>query len=440
MTGQGADGDIEESGRRDVKPFIALEAATLIAGIGNGVAAIALPWLTLQLTNNPAAAGVVVGVAAIPTLIASLASGVIIDRLGRQRTSVGSDVFSAVSAAMIPVFASLGMLTYPLVLAASVIGAVFDPVGVTAREAMLPDVAKQARLPLERVNGVHEAVWGLAWLIGPGVAGILIATFGAEKAFWAMCAGFVVSAALVGLACLPTAAARAETGQHWFTDGLDGLRFMLGEPAIRSTAVLSTIGLTFAYSVIAVVLPVVYERLDQPKELGVLFMVFSAGGVLGALGYSAVGTRFPRRPAFVAGLAAAAAVAGAYAFSPPYWVQIIVMAVGGVLTGPVNPIVNVVMQERTDEEMQGARARDDLRLRLRALSHRLRRGRLHDQLGRSLGDVRSDGDGGGDGDGLGVLHACAASVSMRRERPRVPPRSRRPPPAARSGRTRPRPR
>ena len=153
--------DVAETGAeepRDLKPFIALEAATLIAGAGNGVAAIALPWLTLQLTNDPAAAGIVVAAGALPTLVASLGSGVIIDRLGRQRTSVGSDIFSAVSAAMIPLFALLGMLTYPLVLIASVIGATFDPVGVTAREAMLPDVARRARLPLERVNGIHEAV------------------------------------------------------------------------------------------------------------------------------------------------------------------------------------------------------------------------------------------------------------------------------------------
>jgi len=339
--------------QRDLKPFVALEAATLIAGIGNGVAAIALPWLTLQLTNDPAAAGIVVAAGAIPTLIVSLASGVIIDRLGRQRTSVGSDVFSAVSAAMIPVFALLGVLTYPLVVVASVIGAAFDPVGVTAREAMLPDVAKRGRLELERVNGVHEAVWGMAWLIGPGVAGVLIASVGAEAAFWAMFAGFVLSAVLVATACMPTPPPRVHSRQHWLHDALDGLRHVMREPAIRSTTVLSAISFTLLYSVIAVVLPVVYERLDKPRELGVLFMAFSGAGIVGALLYSAAGPRLPRRATFVSGLVAAAAFTAVFALSPPYWVQIVAMAVGGFLTGPVNPIVNVVFQERTAEEMRG---------------------------------------------------------------------------------------
>jgi len=338
---------------RDLWPFVALESATLIAGVGNGVAVIALPWLTLQLTNDPAAAGIVVAAGAVPTLFASLASGVIIDRLGRQRTSVGSDLFSATSAAMIPLFSLLGILTYPLLLIASALGAVFDPVGVTARESLLPDVAARARLPLERVNGVHEASWGLAYLIGPGIAGLLIGAIGAEYSFWAMFAGFAVSAVLVGTAKMPHPPIRTGEPKHWIDDALEGLRFVLRDPAIRATTVLSTISFTLAYSVIAVVLPVIFERQDRPEALGLLFVTYSAGGVVGALGYSALASRVPRRAGFVIGLLATVPVAGVFAFPTSYPVQVVVMALAGFLAGAVGPISNVVLQERTAEEMRG---------------------------------------------------------------------------------------
>lgn len=346
--------DTASADRRDLAPFLALESATLIAGIGNGVALIALPWLTLQLTDDPAAAGVVVAAGALPTLFASLASGVIIDRLGRKRTSVGSDVFSATSAAMIPAISLLGILTYPLVVIASALGAMFDPVGVTARESLLPDVAKCARLPLERVNGVHEAVWGLAYLIGPGIAGLLIGAFGAVNAFWAMFVGFVASAVLVGTANMPAPARPADDEErHWLTDALDGLRFVAHEPAIRSTTVLSTIAFTIAYSVIAVVLPVIFERQNMPEALGLLLVAFSAGGVVGGLAYSAVGPKLPRRISFVVGMLATVPVGLMYAFPTPYVAQVFVMVVSGFLTGPVGPISNVVLQERTAEVMRG---------------------------------------------------------------------------------------
>ena len=136
-------------------------------------------------------------------------------------------------------------------------------------------------------------------------------------------------------------------------DALDGLQFVLREPAIRATTVLSVLGFGLAYSVVAVVLPVVYERLDQPERLGVLFMAFSAGGVAGALVYAAVAEKAPRRAAFVIGLVAASAVALVYVIAPPYWLQVVVMAVAGFLTGAVNPVANVVLQERTSEEMRG---------------------------------------------------------------------------------------
>lgn len=338
--------------RRDWVPFLALESATLLSGIGNGVAAIALPWLTLQLTDDPAAAGLVVAAGALPALAASLGSGVIIDRLGRQRTSVGSDVFSAVSAALIPLFGLLNILTFPLLMFASVLGAVFDPVGVTAREAMLPDVARRAKLELERVNGVHEAIWGLAWLVGPGIAGVLIGWVGATMSFFAMAAGFVVSAALVGAVCMPTPPTR-EGDAHWLADAIEGWKCLLRSAPIRSTAVLSTVAFTLAYSVVGVVLPVVYERQDRPEALGVLFMAYSGAGVIGALAYGALGSRVPRRPAFVVGLGATALLPVAYVFSPTYLVQLVVMAVAGLLAAAVNPIVNVVLQERVSDEMRG---------------------------------------------------------------------------------------
>ena len=51
-------------------------------------------------------------------------------------------------------------------------GAVFDPAGAGAREAMLPEAAESAGLSLPRANGIHEAIWGAAFLLGPGLGGL----------------------------------------------------------------------------------------------------------------------------------------------------------------------------------------------------------------------------------------------------------------------------
>ena len=88
----------------------------------------------------------------------------------------GGDAASALSAAAIPLVDATGGLTVPVLVALAVLGALFDPAGLTARETLLPAAAEAAQWRLIRVNGVHEGVFGLAYLVGPGIGGVLIAT------------------------------------------------------------------------------------------------------------------------------------------------------------------------------------------------------------------------------------------------------------------------
>ncbi|MDH4353035.1 MAG: MFS transporter, partial [Actinomycetota bacterium] len=294
--------------RRHLSPFLALEGATLLSALGNGVAMVAMPWLVLELTGDAAAAGLVAGVTALPMLLSSLFSGTLVDRFGRRRTSVVSDLLSAVSAAGIPLVAITGDLTFGWVLGLAVLGSVFDPAGVTARESMLPDVAAAAKLPVRRVNGIHEAVWGLAYLIGPAVGGLLIAFVGAVEALWLMSAGFFASSALLALVRVPGAGRpRAADRPALWAGTVEGLRFVWHDPVLRSVTMLSTAFVAIAYPILGVVLPYVFEQVDQPQRLGVLLMAFSLGSIVGALGYSGIGHRLPQRASFVVGMVGNAA-------------------------------------------------------------------------------------------------------------------------------------
>ena len=94
----------------------------------------------------------------------------------------------------------LSSITGPVIVvgvlaALAVLGALFDPAGVSAREAMLPEAAGEARWTLDRANGMHEAVYGLAFLAGPGLAGVLIALWGASYTLVATGVAFVLAAA-----------------------------------------------------------------------------------------------------------------------------------------------------------------------------------------------------------------------------------------------------
>lgn len=336
------------------RPLVLLEAATLLSGAGNGVAMVVLPWIALERTGSAASAGLLAAATALPLLASSLFSGTVVDTLGRRRAAIGADLLSCASVASIPLLDRILDLNLGWLIALAVIGAVFDPAGVTARETMLPGAAERAQLPLERVNGIHEAIWGSAYVLGPGLGGVLIAWVGAVDALWITAAGFAASATMVALLRVPHDATRiSEDSAGMWHETKQGLAFVRRDPLLLGIAVIAA-GLVSVYMPIeGVLLPVHFEALDQPGRLGAIVMAMSLGGIAGALAYSAWGFRFRRSFVFRGALIAATLFVLVLALLPPFPVMVIASLIIGFSYGPVGPIVNLAMQARTPEVMRG---------------------------------------------------------------------------------------
>jgi len=349
-------------------PLLLLEAATLASGTGNGMVAVVFPWLALEQTGSATGAGIVASATALPLLLSSLVAGSIIDRIGRRRSAIVSDVLSGVSVAAIPVVNHFFGLSVASLVAFAVLGAIFDPAGFSAREAMLPDVAAAAASPLERVNGIHEAVWGVAFVVGPGLGGILIGTIGAAAAMGVAGVGFGISSLLIwrlhfaGLEghggptraspTLTKSAASPLRHQLW-AETKEGLRIVWHGRLLRSVLLLSA-GLLAAYLPIeAVLFPVYFENQGRPERMGFVITAFSAGGIAGALLYATVGHRLPRRRCFVGSTVLAGIGLAAMSFLPSYPVLLAMALFVGIAYGPINPLVNLAVQTRTPIHARG---------------------------------------------------------------------------------------
>ena len=340
---------------RRLWPFLALEIATTLGGVANGITTVAFPWLVLERTGDPSAAAAIGAITLLPLLVTSLVSGTIVDLVGRRAVSVASDLLSLMSVAAIPVLDGLIGLGVGWLAALAVLGAVFDPAGITAREAMLPDAARASGVPLERANGIHEAIWGVAFLVGPGVAGVLIALVGAVATFWGTAACFGAAALLLAVVRIPGAgrpvAAVRETG--FFGATWEGLAFLWRDRVLRAVALLAALLIGLWLPIEGVILPVYFQERGAPGQLGVVLMALSAGGVLGALAYAAIGTRFSRRAAYVGAMVGTSLAVVGMAFLPPLVGLLAFGFVAGAMYGPINPIINVAMQERTPGPLRG---------------------------------------------------------------------------------------
>ncbi len=338
-----------------VIPLVLLEASTLLSASGNAAATVVLPWLVLERTGSPGSAGLLAAATAVPLLVSSLFSGTIVDLWGRRRTSVVSDALSAVSVAAIPVLdATLG-LNLAWLVGLAVLGAVFDPAGVTARETMLPAVTRRAGWSLDRANSLHEAVWGVAFLVGPGVGGVMIAWFGSVTALWATAVGFTASGLLVGFLKVADAGTpeRAAAPYGMWQGTGDGLRFVWRDPLLRGLAVMTAVLVSVYMPIEGVLLPVHFERLDEPGRLGGVIMAMSAGGVVGAIGYAALARRVRRSLVFRGALLVTGVLVMVLAVLPPFAVMLVSGFGIGLAYGPVGPLVNLAMQTRSGEHMRG---------------------------------------------------------------------------------------
>ncbi|MGW0435212.1 MFS transporter [Micromonospora sp. NPDC003197] len=334
-------------------PLLLVEAATLLSGIGNGVATVALPWLVLERTGSPTAAGVVAAATALPLLVSSLFSGTVVDLVGRKRTSIFSDAFSALSVAAIPILDATVGLNITAIVALAVLGAVFDPAGLTARETLLPAAAQTAGWRIERANSIHEAVWGAAFLIGPGVGGVLIAAIGPERTLWVTAGGFALSILLVAAVRLPGAGRPEQRPAGIWRGTVEGLLFVWRDRLLRTIALLTMALVALYLPAEGVVLPAYFVEQGAPSRLGTIVMAMSAGGIVGALLYGGLGHRIRRRSAFVTALIGTGIVLVGLAALPPYPAMIVLAAATGLMYGPINPLANYAMQTRTPEHLRG---------------------------------------------------------------------------------------
>jgi MFS family permease len=275
--------------------LFALVAANAVSQLGNVVAVVALPWFVLVTTGSAARTGLTAFATTLPLALGALVGGPVVDWVGIRRASVLSDLGTAAAIAAIPALHSAGALTFPLLLALAFTASALEAPGRAARRAMLPDLAERASMPLERANSISTTSEHAGYVAGAPLAGVLIASIGAPAALYADAASFALSALLVA-AAVPHVAARL--GRTRF---LDGFRFVLGQPLLRTFFLIWTVGGFFIAPLAAVVLPVyAKEELGGAGSLAATVVAYGAGGLVGTAVFGFVGPRLPRRAFLVA--------------------------------------------------------------------------------------------------------------------------------------------
>ncbi|MCH9710110.1 MAG: MFS transporter [Actinomycetia bacterium] len=344
------------TGRRG--PMLLVLFAALMAGAGNGISIVAFPWLVLQKTGSALDASIVAIAGTLPLLAATLIAGAAVDFLGRRRVSMISDGLSALSVAAVPVLALVfGAHTINVAVLAvlAALGALFDPAGLTARETMLPEAAARAGWTLDHANSVYEAIFNLAYIVGPGIGGLLIATLGGVNTMWVTAAAFVLSICAIAVLRLegagtPDPSVRAGGVRAGI---VEGLRFVWQNRVLRTLAFVDLAATGLYMPMESVLFPKYFTDRDQPAQLGWVLMALSIGGLIGALSYAVMSKYMRRRTVMLIALLTLGVAMTVIAFLPPLPIILVLCALVGFVYGPIQPIYNYVMQTRAPAHLRG---------------------------------------------------------------------------------------
>ena len=352
---------VEERGPALLQPlrdrdFRLLFGGETISVVGDHFHFVALAWLTLQLTGSGVALGTVLMTAAVPRAAFMLLGGALSDRWSPRSLMLSSNAIRAVVMAIISVLVLTGNAQlWQLYFLAGIFGIV-DAAFYPAISTIMPMLVGEPRLPA--ANALVQGSQQLAGLIGPALAGLLVAAVQTGPAFVIDAVSFTVAAAALLLIRGGRRAAATEAGsspQTMLETIGSGLRYAWSDPAIRTLVVL-TAALNFAFEgPVSVGLAwLANNRFEGGSAaFGFILSAFGAGALLGAILAGSV-RRVPQLGAVVLAIGVLLGIGlGLIGAAPTVPVVLAIVAPMGILIGFVNVQVIAWIQARVADNMRG---------------------------------------------------------------------------------------
>ncbi len=318
------------------RDYVWLWSGQVISTLGSAASTIIYPLLILALTGSPEAAGVAGALRALPYLVFSLPVGALIDRWDRKSVMVRCDIGRALAVLSIPAAIAFDALTVAQIYAVTLVeGSLFVFFNI-AEVAALPRVVPAAQLP--QAAAINEAGFGVANIVGPSMGTVLYQSFGRAVPFLADAITYLVSVASLLRVRAPFRSGHAPEERDLWREVAEGLRWLWANPLIRFMALL-TGGLNVINAATPLILIVLAKGVGaSDAQIGVVFSLAGAGGILGSL----VGGRLQRRFTFgqviIGCLTSCAVMFPLYAVMPSFvWLGIVMGAYYF-----ASPIYNVV--------------------------------------------------------------------------------------------------
>ncbi len=332
-----------------VPSLVRVVAGMQLGRIAGGMVSVAVVLFTLTTYHSAELAGVVTFVSLAPGMLVSPIAGALLDRHGRSRLVLADYVVAAASFALIGALALAGALPAWLLILISAVASLTNPLSTTGLRSLFPLLVP--RHLWERINAIDSMGYVVATIIGPPLAGALVAVWGGPVALIAVAGVFVAAAVVVvGIPDPPTDV--TSTGRL-LLDAWQGLRYTWRNPTLRALG-FSISAMNLAGGVVTIVVPlIVLDHLHQgPAVAGAVFAASGVGGGLAALAFGRINSAGRERAMLVVPMLGTAG-AMALLLGGQLGLLVAAMTIQGLLNGPMDIGLFTLRQRRTDPAWMG---------------------------------------------------------------------------------------
>ncbi len=321
----------------------------LISLTGTWMQSVAQGWLVLSLTDSPALLGFAAAANSFPILALTLMGGTVADRFPKQKILIITQSIAMLLAATLAGLTLSGRVEYWHVLLLAMLLGVVNAFDGPARQAFTVEMV--GREDLLNAIALNSSIFNSARMIGPAVAGIVVAAIGEGPAFALNALSFAAVIASMALMRLDAAAPRGSGRRGMFTAGLRYIRH-----DVRVRALLLRAGAISFFSFVHVpLLPVFARDVLQlgPSGLGLLSAAAGAGALLAALGLASLGERAPRATLVAVASISYGAVLTGFTQMRTLPGAMLMLAIAGIAGVTTMALTNTLLQLSVPDELRG---------------------------------------------------------------------------------------
>lgn len=331
------------------RDFTLLWLGNLVSTTGTEMSRTAVAWQIYALTGDPLALGMIGAARLVPLVLLALGSGVLADALDRRRLIIGSQIAMLLCSLTLAATSSTDAAALWVIYAVTAIAAAANTLGLPARQAIIPSL-----VPREHLAGalsLNITAMQLATVVGPSLAGVIIAAAGVGAVYWIDVATFTV---IIGSLLLMRAQpAQGERRNISLGAAIEGLRFVRGNNLILSTMLLDFLA-TF-FSAATTMLPLFADDILNvgPQGMGLLFAAPSAGAVMASLVCSIYGAGRRQGQLLLGAVVVYGLATTVFGLSTSFWLSMLMLALTGAADTVSMVVRGTIRNLETPDELRG---------------------------------------------------------------------------------------